>query len=172
MIQSHRYYKNVMEVFVEEEIRYQLDNNNTITFALTAKNLHEVATFALNRLPSLYASSMEGVEQQRRKLKTDRNLRKKVTLAVSQAFAAVERDPSRRGTPLEDEENKYSPDLLFEVKQKLTNLSETLPEKELSWLIHFIEQFLGRVDNEQISEEEIVKLFFLLYYYWQENNPN
>ncbi len=170
MMKTQIPYKNVMEVFVEEEIKYQLDNNNTIDFALTSRNLQEVATFALNRLPCLYASSMEGVEQQRRKLKSDRNLRRKVGLAVSQGFAAVGRDPLKHGAPIEDDNIIYSNDLLFEVKQKLTDLSRILPERELSWLIDFIEEFLGRVDNEQITEDEIIKLFFLLYYYWQENN--
>lgn len=161
-----------MEVFVDEEIKYQLDTNTTITMQLSALNLLEVATFALNRLPSLYASSTEGLERQRRKLKDDRNLKRKVSLAVSQGFAAVERDPLRRTTPLEIEKNSESDDLdvLQEVKQKLTDLTKTLPEKELTWLVGFIEQFLARVGSEQVTEEEIIKLFFLLYYYWNENN--
>jgi len=159
-----------MEILVDEEIQYQLENNKTINSTLTRFNLIEVATFALNRLPSLYASSTEGVERQRRKLKEDRNLKAKVALAVSQGFAAVERDPLRRSTPIIDEDQLKSQDIINQAKKTLSELSDVLPEKELNWLINFMEQFLAKVGNQQITEEEVVKLFFLLYYYWQENN--
>ena len=167
---ERKFYKNVMEILVDEEIQYQLENNKTINSTLTRFNLIEVATFALNRLPSLYASSTEGVERQRRKLKEDRNLKAKVALAVSQGFAAVERDPLRRSTPIIDEDQLKSQDIINQAKKTLSELSDVLPEKELNWLINFMEQFLAKVGNQQITEEEVVKLFFLLYYYWQENN--
>lgn len=170
MPQEEKLYKNVMEVFVETEIKSQLTHNKMINAILSEFNLLEVATFALNRLPSLYASSTEGFERQKRKLRQDRNLRAKVALAVSQGFAAVERDPLRRSTPIITEEQPSQQDIIQRAKQTLTQLSDALPEKELNWLISFMEQFLGRVGNKQITEEEIVKLFFLLYYYWQENN--
>lgn len=170
MPQEEKLYKNVMEVFVETEIKSQLTHNKMINAILSEFNLLEVATFALNRLPSLYASSKEGFERQKRKLRQDRNLRAKVALAVSQGFAAVERDPLRRSTPIITEGQPSQQDIIQRAKQTLTQLSDALPEKELNWLISFMEQFLGRVGNKQITEEEIVKLFFLLYYYWQENN--
>lgn len=167
---EQKFYKNVMEILVDEEIQYQLENNKTISSTLTHFNLIEVATFALNRLPTLYASSREGVERQRSKLRQDRNLKVKVALAVSQGFAAVERDPLRRSTPIIDEDQLKSQDIINQAKKTLSELSDVLPEKELNWLISFMEQFLAKVGNQQITEEEIVKLFFLLYYYLQENN--
>lgn len=172
MLQERKTYQNMMEIFVDEEIQYQLAHNKTVNSQLLSEvNLLEVATFALNRLPNLYASSTEGLEKQRRKLKQNHNLKVKVATAVSQGFAAVERDPLRRSTPIQPEPES-SEDIVQKAKETLTKLGNTLPEKELNWLISFMEEFLTKVGTQQISEEEIVKLFFLLYYYWQENNPS
>jgi hypothetical protein len=172
MLQERKPYQNVMEIFVDEEIQYQLVHNKTVNPELLSElNLLEVATFALNRLPNLYASSTEGLERQKRQLKQNHNLKVKVATAVAQGFAAVERDPLRRSTPIEAELDN-SEDIIEQARKTLTKLGDTLPENELNWLINFMEEFLARVGTEQISEEEIVQLFFLLYYYWQENNPS
>ena len=165
MVLEKQTYKNVMEILVDEEIEFQLKHNVTIADSASYLNLIEVATFALNRLPSLYASSQEGIERQKRKLRQDKDLKGKISIAVSQGFAAVERDPLRRSTPIKSK----SYDTIEEIKQIITQLGDFLPEKELSWLINFMEQFLARVKNQQITEEEIIKLYYLLVYYWQQN---
>jgi len=158
-------YKNVMEIFVEEEIRYQLANNKSLNQTGGYLNLREVATFALNRLPTLYASSMEGIERQKRKLKDQTELKRKIALAVSQAFAAVERDPLRRSTPLQKEEDNP----IQEAKKTISELGASVPQEELAWIVAFMESFLANVKEKQITHEEVVKLYYLLYYYWQEN---
>lgn len=159
-------YKNVMEAFVQEEIEYQLENNKTLGKTAEYINLLEVATFALNRLPCYYASSLEGIERQRRRIKEKRELKQKISFVVSQAFAAVERDPLRRSTPIIEEEQK---DIFQEARKTLSEISDPIPEAELSWIISFMETFLVNVSAKNISSEEVIKLYYLLYYYWQEN---
>jgi hypothetical protein len=165
MPQEQKTYKNVMEIFVDDEIQHQLTNNQTLGNIKGYLNLLEVATFALNRLPNLYASSLEGIERQRRKLKQDSVLRRKIAQAVSQAFAAVERDPLKRSTPIEQEQN----DVIQEAKETLLELENFVPKQELAWIVSFMESFLFNINNRQMNDEEVVKLYYLLYYYWQEN---
>ncbi len=58
----------------------------------------EVETFALNRLPTLYASSQEGWLHQHQRARTE--YQGQIKIAVRQALAAVQRDPLRSSTPL------------------------------------------------------------------------
>ena len=57
--------RNVMEILVSEEIDRQIGRfpDNIRKFI----NRIEVATYALNRLPALYASSQQGFNQQKTK---------------------------------------------------------------------------------------------------------
>jgi hypothetical protein len=111
-------HKNVMEDLVHEEIVRQLRHypKNLAGYI----NKVEVATYALNRLPALYASSQNGQSQQiqiaRKKYKDQ------VVSAVRRAIAAVERDPLRVSAPLVSElENHYdlSKTLLAELQTLL-----------------------------------------------------
>lgn len=91
-----RAYQNIMESLVQQEIHRQVKR-------LPAKlveyiDVAEVATFALNRLPPLYASSEQGKERQSEKGQI--KLKQEVATAVRQALAAVQRDPLRNSTPL------------------------------------------------------------------------
>ncbi|MFM1843024.1 MAG: hypothetical protein RLZZ490_1766, partial [Cyanobacteriota bacterium] len=109
---------NVMETLVYEEIDKQLRfyPKNLRTYL----NLTEVATYALNRLPPLYASSQKGVEEQRRV--AGRQYKAEITSAVRRAIAAVERDPLRNSTPIVSEmEVKYreAENTLQEIQQIL-----------------------------------------------------
>ena len=108
-------HKNVMEDLVHEEIIRQLRHypKNLAGYL----NKVEVATYALNRLPALYASSQNGQSQQiqiaRKKYKDQ------VVSAVRRAIAAVERDPLRVSAPIVSElENHYdlSKTLLAELQ--------------------------------------------------------
>jgi len=166
MVTEAQTYKNVMEAFVQEEIEYQLHNNKALGKTAEFINVLEVATFALNRLPCYYASSLEGMERQRRNIKEKRELKQKISFVVSQAFAAVERDPLRRSTPIVDEEKS---DIFDQARQAISQAQDSLPEAELSWIISFMETFLANVSYNSVSSEEVVKLYYLLYYYWQEN---
>ena len=111
-------HKNVMEDLVHEEIVRQLRHypKNLAGYI----NKVEVATYALNRLPALYASSQNGQSQQiqiaRKKYKDQ------VVSAVRRAIAAVERDPLRVSAPIVSElENHYdfSKTLLAELQTLL-----------------------------------------------------
>jgi hypothetical protein len=108
-------HKNVMEDLVHDEIARQIKHypKNLVGYI----NKVEVATYALNRLPALYASSQNGQSQQiqiaRKKYKDQ------VVSAVRRAIAAVERDPLRVSAPIVSElENHYdlSKTLLAELQ--------------------------------------------------------
>jgi hypothetical protein len=156
-------YKNVMEFFVNQEISHQICYRKTPINLNNDINLVEVATYALNRLRPLYASSKDGIEKQKRKAKKE--LKRKIEQAVSLGFAAVERDPIRKSTPIQtEEEEKFQ-----ETKESIQELENTVSQQELSWIVSFMESFLDRVNQKQVSEEEVVKLYYLLYYYWQDS---
>ena len=114
---------NVMETLVYEEIDKQLRfyPRNLRTYL----NLTEVATYALNRLSPLYASSQKGIEEQRRV--AGRQYKAEITSAVRRAIAAVERDPLRSSTPIVSEmEVKYqeAANTLNEIQQIAEGLSQ------------------------------------------------
>jgi hypothetical protein len=114
---------NVMEALVYEEIDKQLRfyPKNLKTYL----NLTEVATYALNRLPPLYASSQKGVEEQRRV--AARQYKSELTSAVRRAIAAVERDPLRSSTPIVSEmEVKYQ-----EAENTLNEIQQILQSYQL-----------------------------------------
>jgi Late competence development protein ComFB len=122
MSEKTQIHKNVMEILVVEEIERQLANYPaTITRFI---NTVEVATFALNRLPPLYASCEEGLRKQQ--LRGCNELQPKISTAVRQALAAVQRDPLRFSTPLLQEDSRES-------QKALQALRELLPHREISW---------------------------------------
>ena len=118
-----RAYQNIMETLVHQEIQRQLK-------AMPAKlvkyiDMSEVATFALNRLPPLYASSEQG--KQRQAAKGEMKLKEEVATAVRQALAAVQRDPLRSSTPLPpDRDPRYQV-----AENKLVSLEELLRRSHL-----------------------------------------
>jgi Late competence development protein ComFB len=90
-----RIYQNVMESLVEKEIERQFHALPHI-----AKHLDpiDVATYALNRLPPLYASTEKGKGYQ--ELTGQGQLKPVIEKTVRQAIAAVQRDPLRQLPPL------------------------------------------------------------------------
>ncbi|ESA38222.1 late competence development protein [Leptolyngbya sp. Heron Island J] len=91
-----REYINVMELLVAEEVEQQL--RQLPTRVLKYVKPIEVETYALNRLPSLYAVSEKGWQSQYHKAKHE--LRKDIGNAVRRAIAAVQVDPLRASRPL------------------------------------------------------------------------
>ncbi|MEM9265293.1 MAG: late competence development ComFB family protein [Cyanobacteria bacterium P01_F01_bin.13] len=85
-----------MELLVAEEVEYQL--RQLPTRVLKYVKSIEVETYALNRLPSLYAVSEKGWHSQYQKAKHE--LRREISKAVRQAIAAVQVDPLRASRPL------------------------------------------------------------------------
>ena len=160
-------YKNVMESLIEREISHQIRHRKTAINLNSQVNLVEVATYALNRLPTLYASSIEGLQQQQ--IRAKKYHTQKIERAVSLAFAAIERDPIRKSTPLQSQETQpQEQNILNNHKKTIKNLDKVTSQQELSWIVSFMEHFLKRVSNQQISEKEVVKLYSILYYYWQD----
>ena len=118
-----RAYQNIMETLVHQEIQRQL---KTMPAKLVKYiDMSEVATFALNRLPPLYASSEQG--KQRQAAKGEMKLKQEVATAVRQALAAVQRDPLRNSTPLPpDRDPRYQA-----AENKLIRLEELLRRTHL-----------------------------------------
>ncbi len=108
-------YRNITEDLVAEELDLQLER-------LPAKikeylSRAEVIAYALNRLPPLYATSEQGLRQQRFRAK--REFAIQISNAVRQALAAVQRDPLRVSTPLQAQYRNSPMYALAELKRVL-----------------------------------------------------
>lgn len=145
---------NVMETLVHEEIDKQLRfyPKNLRNYL----NLTEVATYALNRLPPLYASSVKGMEEQRRV--AARQYRSELTSAVRRAIAAVERDPLRSSEPIVSEiELNYrgAESTLGQIQELLKryNLLEPI-NKEVTWdnCMPLLRQAFVKLTSSQTKE--------------------
>lgn len=97
--QSRRY-KNVTEILVEEELSRQLSRYSNEQ--KTSFNLIDVSAYALNRLPTLYATSQEGLYRQKQRGLQEYG--QQIKAAVYQALKIVESKPLRVLTPLKPEE--------------------------------------------------------------------
>ncbi|MEO0375261.1 MAG: late competence development ComFB family protein [Cyanobacteria bacterium P01_A01_bin.17] len=94
-------YKNVMEALVAEEIKNQLNQNPA--YRSQKINITEVATYALNRVPPLYASSQEGLYRQ--KQRAQKEFGQHLKAAVHKGLEIVTSKPLRLTTPLLPEED-------------------------------------------------------------------
>jgi hypothetical protein len=118
---THRkLYVNVMELLVAEEVDRQLANLPERVSKYIKRT--EVETFALNRLPALYASSEKGLQHQYDRALHD--FKSQIFNAVRQAFAAVQVDPIRLSQPLK---------LNQEEEAVLQALRELLKDPNLTW---------------------------------------
>ncbi|MEM7119359.1 MAG: late competence development ComFB family protein [Chloroflexota bacterium] len=91
--QANRY-KNVMECIVDEEIKRQMQGFSKEQ--ANGINRIDVATYSLNRLPPLYASSREGVAFQ---YEGQSEYLSRVSDVVQQAFAVVAATPVHDSVP-------------------------------------------------------------------------
>jgi len=133
---TDRAYINVMESLVAQEVGKQLQD--VPARVRRYLKMEEVVTYALNRLPTLYASSEKGWQYQRQLAKRD--LHRQIGTAVRQAIVAVQVDPLRLAQPL-----KLLPDQESEaVLQALRALFQT---PDLSW-----EQALTRIGELRQGE--------------------
>ncbi|MEL6469927.1 MAG: late competence development ComFB family protein [Cyanobacteria bacterium J06623_4] len=120
--QADRSYTNVMERLVAEEVERQKSKlpPKLREYIKTV----EVETYALNRLPALYASSEKGWQMQYEKAgKTHADA---VALAVRQGIAAVQVDPLRASQPLSVRKHDESEAIL-------TAFRNMLNQPELTW---------------------------------------
>jgi hypothetical protein len=134
----NRAYVNVMELLVAEEVARQI--KGMPPRLLKYLKQVEVETYALNRLPSLYASSEKGWQHQYEKAK--RELHSQIKSAVRQAFAAVQVDPIRTSTPLPLKQDESA-------QAALENLREMFRQPELGWedVVDRLRAFLKRPSN-------------------------
>ena len=99
---SQKKYINIMEEMVAQEVNRKM----RLLPQKLAKYIKQadVETYALNRLPPLYACSQEGWQFQTKKAEKD--YKQKIALVVNRAFIAVQRDLLKKSTPLFREETK------------------------------------------------------------------
>ena len=149
-VQSDQINRNIMEILVGEEIERQINRypDNIKQYV----NRVEVATYALNRLPPLYASSHEGFNKQKLKGRTEHSAQ--ITRIVRQAFAAVQKDLLRSCTPLIAQDNTSAE----EAKKALQELTDFLPHREFSWekLVKLVKPVLVQLSHQgnlNIAEE-------------------
>lgn len=133
-------YINVMEMLVAEEVGRQLDSLPERVSKYVKRT--EVETFALNRLPALYASSEKGLQHQYDRALHD--YKPQIVSAVRQAFAAVQVDPIRLSQPLQ---------LNAEEESVLEALRELLKQPELTWKTALRE--IQRLQHRRQSPESV-----------------
>ena len=111
---------NVMEILVAEETDRQL--RRCPSALLNYVKAVEVETYALNRLPPLYAASHEGLEYQKERAHQEYGT--KIQTVVRQAFAAIQQDPLRRSTPLVTEDDRTHHQRLLKLATQFPTLDD------------------------------------------------
>lgn len=148
--------RNVMELLVSEEIERQLSRlpGNIKKFI----NPIEVATYALNRLPALYASSQQGFNKQKLKGRSEYSV--KITQEVRKGFAAIQKDVLRSSTPLTAQDEEDLDRDLQEAKSALQELADYLPEKDLTWknIVRLVKPLLAEMKEQDESEANARKV--------------
>ncbi len=137
---------NVMEELVTEEINKQLKRYPR----KVAKYINqvEVFTYALNRLPPLYASSHKGLNRQ--KIKGKAELQIKITRTVREGIKQVQNDLVRISNPLTAELNSVEQELA-EAQKALQEISRFFPTKKVSWknINKIVKPILIRLNEKQ-----------------------
>ncbi|MEN9869979.1 MAG: hypothetical protein RLZZ171_962 [Cyanobacteriota bacterium] len=149
-------HRNVMEMLVADEIERQIVRlpSNIKKFI----NPIEVATYALNRLPALYASSQQGFNKQKLKGRSEHSV--KITQEVRKGLAAVQQDLLRSSTPLLSENESEIDKSIKEAKAALQELADYLPEKDLTWknVIRLVKPILAELkeqDSDVINSQKV-----------------
>ena len=142
--------RNVMEVLVSEEIDRQISRlpNNIKKFV----NPIEVATYALNRLPPLYASSQQGFNKKKIKGRSEYTV--KITQEVRKGLAAVQQDLLRYSTPLIAETERNIDKDIQEAEAALQELADYLPERDLTWknVVKLVKPILAELQEQDKSQ--------------------
>jgi hypothetical protein len=114
--------KNAIEELVIAEIDLQI--SHLPQYRRDQMNLSEVAAYALNRLPPMYATSKAGWERQRKKGITE--MRSQVESAVRRALMSVKPDALRDSSPLPSQE-------VASHARSLADLQQILGAENASW---------------------------------------
>ena len=149
-------HRNVMELLVSEEINRQIVRlpSNIKKFI----NPIEVATYALNRLPALYASSQQGFNKQ--KLKGRSQYSVQITQEVRKGFAAIQQDILRSSTPLRSGNDSEADKSIKEAKAALQELADYLPEEDLTWknVVRLVKPILAELkhrNREAVNSQKV-----------------
>ena len=149
-------HRNVMEVLVAEEIDRQIVRlpSNIRKFI----NPIEVATYALNRLPALYASSQQGFNKQKIKGRSQYSVN--ITQEVRKGFAAIQQDLLRTSTPLMSENESDMDRSIKEAKAALKELADYLPEQDLTWknIVRLVKPILADLKEQEPEAVKIKKV--------------
>ncbi|AFY72222.1 Late competence development protein ComFB [Synechococcus sp. PCC 7502] len=114
--------RNAIEELVVEEIKAQISR---LSSAVKAKpSLDEVAAYALNRLPPMYATTRRGYIQQQKRAHTD--MKQEIAQTISKGLIGVKKDSLKDNTPLPDSE-------LEREERSLLKLQEILGISDLRW---------------------------------------
>ncbi|ELR97444.1 late competence development ComFB family protein [Gloeocapsa sp. PCC 73106] len=155
--------RNVMEVLVAEEVARQICyHSESVTRQI---NSLEIISYALNRLPSLYASSEEGFTYQ--KLKGELILKTKIEATVKEAFAAIFQEPYRSFRPLTELKPKETKEER-QIKHILSELTTILPNKDASFVLKIFKQIIMKIMQDELTEAEIHKLRLELSFDWED----
>jgi Late competence development protein ComFB len=141
-LQTAHTYRNVMESLVVDEVERQLKQLPPKVAPYV--NGTEVIAYALNRLPSLYATSEKGLQQQR--LRASRDMHPQITAAVRQAIIAIQRDPLRSTAPLRLDDQR-------DAWQALRELRHLLQAENMTWhtVVDRVESALIRTARGEIT---------------------
>lgn len=139
-------HKNAMELLVAEAIEQEIkDYPDELKQQI---NKVEVAAYALNRLPPLYASSEEGLYRQKKVGQKD--YKQQINRLVKQSLAVIQEQPVRFYTPLittEMQEIEQAKAAMDEIKEYLG-----FSNQEMSWL-DIVKQIKHRIN--EVAETEI-----------------
>jgi hypothetical protein len=148
-------YQNIMEILVNKEVNSQV--RKLPSSLVRYIDPVEVATYALNRLPPLYASSQRGRQQQQ--IRGEKQLKEEIATAVRQALAAVQRDPLRSSIPLTPEANpdyQAAYQALQDLKALLQQRGLLDSEEDISWdnMVRLVRQSLQKL-TQKVQTERI-----------------
>jgi archaellum component FlaC len=142
--------RNVMEILVSEEIDRQINRlpNNIKQYL----NPIEVATYALNRLPPLYASSQQGFNKQKLKGRSEHSVQ--ITQEVRKGLAAIQKDLLRSSIPLMAQTERNIDQDIQEANQALRELAQFLPERDISWknIVKLVKPLLAELNSLDSAE--------------------
>ncbi|PZO37403.1 MAG: competence protein ComFB [Pseudanabaena frigida] len=114
--------KNAIEEMVIKEIDLQI--SHLPQYRRDQINLSEIAAYALNRLPPMYATSKSGWTRQRQKAATE--MRSQIESAVRRALTSVKPDALRDSKPLPSQE-------VASHARSLSDLQQVLGAENISW---------------------------------------
>ncbi|AFY74845.1 Late competence development protein ComFB [Synechococcus sp. PCC 7502] len=123
MLSTSYAFTNALEKLVVTNVEQQMTQLGSVL--ARAVKIEDAAAYALNRLPTMYATSAGGLQYQQQKAKTD--LADEISSTVIQALLTLGKAPTRMVGPLPI--NKFD----LEEEQALLELKPILQRDEITW---------------------------------------